>query len=200
MKNPVPSKPFVQLLIAILILQSILLGCLFVKASSLDNKINQTVVDLREDEAAQSRMLYNEIDYQKSLQRPTLLAKENLLLFPELKITLPYNDVTKTLQYSAEDQAGIVASITSTLLDDHKERQLGCSWLVGVNLKDGKPLSPWDEAAGSVKLSDGRTLYIVAAKAFKDNEGSSTEECATEAWRFITPKQVADEFKKAQSY
>lgn len=139
--------------------------------------------------------LLNEIEYQKSVRRPAILAKENQVAIPELGITLPYNEVTKTLQYTTD----VETRITSDLISDRQLRQLSCSDLVRITYKDGNPYSPWEEAAGSVKLANGKTLYIIAAKAFKNNEASS-EECATEVWTRITPQQVANEFKKAQSY
>lgn len=188
--------------IILTVLLIIMLGGLFIKTVSLDNKLDKAVTELnrfRDDEAAQTRMLYNEIDYQKSLLRPVVLVKENLVLFPELKISLPYNDFTKTFQYSVDNQAGVNIGITSTLLNDHEVRQLGCSQLVRVNTKDATPFSPWEESAGSTTLADGRTIYLVSAKAFNNNE-ASTEECASQVWRHITPSQVVQELKKAQNY
>jgi hypothetical protein len=41
-------------------------------------------------------------------------------------------------------------------------------------------------------------LYIISPIAFENNEGSTTA-CESEVWINITPKRVADEFKKAES-
>jgi hypothetical protein len=190
-KKLASSKSTHQLLFVLVLLLAVLAGGLFVEANSLSNKLDKTKDD--------QTLLYNEIDYQKSLLRPVVLPKENLVVFPELKISLPYNDVTKTFQYTVDNQRGVQLGITSTLLTDHKMRQLSCSELVSVNQQDGIPFSPWEETAGTIKLADGRTLYLIAAKAFKNNEASSLE-CASEVWHQITPQQVVDEFKKAQTY
>ncbi len=144
----------------------------------------------------QNNQISNEINTIKSLKNPIVTPEDKKLVFPELAFALPYNDVTKTLQYIYDD--GINMNITSTLINDSKERQMSCSWLVRVNTQNDSAYSPWEESAGSVKLDDGRTLYIVAAKAYKNHE-ASTEECASEVWTQITPLQVADEFKKAES-
>jgi hypothetical protein len=184
------------ILVFVLVLESLFIGFLLVKSSdvvSLEKELTQQ----KESAETQRLRLLNEIDYQKSLQRPVILAREKLVVFPELNIALPYNDVTKTLQYSFDD--GENMRVTSTRLNDSKDRQMGCSDLVRINMQDGSPFSPWEAAADSVKLSDGRTVHIIVAKAFKNNE-ASTEECASEVWTRITPGQLADEFKKAHAY
>lgn len=171
-----------------------------VRSSNLSVKIADSQKELTEQkESAETQRLrlLSEIDSQKYLQRPVVLAKEKLVVFPELNVALPYNDVTKTLQYSFDDGKNL--RVTSTRISDPKERQMNCTGLVRINMHDGSPFNPWEESAGSVKLSDGRTVHIIAAKAFKNNE-ASTEECAREVWMLITPQQLVEEFKKAQSY
>lgn len=66
-------------------------------------------------------------------------------------------------------------------------------------MRDGSAFNPCEEAAGSIKLPDGRTLHIIAAKVFKNKE-TSTGECASEVWKQITPAQVVEAFKKAVAY
>jgi len=199
-------KRFHVILVALLLIA--LLACsgfLFYKSNSLERKLGTAVSDLhklQEYDKQQDRSVQSTVDYSMSLQRPAVMVKENLVAIPELKITLPYNNITKTLLYSMDDIEPDDSNdlrVTSTHITDTEERQLSCSGLVRINMKSGTPYSPWEETAGSVKLSDGRTLHIVAAKAFKNNE-ASTKECETEVWHQITPKQVADEFKKAVAY
>jgi hypothetical protein len=144
--------------------------------------------------------LYAEIDYQKSLQKPVVSPKEMLVIIPELGISLPYNETTKSLQYSYNDLEGSIDTrVTSTLITDHESRQMGCSELVRISTESGTPYSPWEKSAGEVKLEDGRTIYIIEAIAFANDE-ASTEECASEAWINITPEQITEQFKEAKVY
>jgi hypothetical protein len=180
------------------LLQAVVAGLLIILLAALFLQVFHLRKDL-DAVKAESSVLYNEIDYQKSLSRPVVAARDNQVVFPELKIALPYNDVTKTLQYSVDDRSDVGASVTSTLLTDHKVRQMNCSQLVRFTFTDGHPFSPWEESAGSVRLADGRTLYMVAAKAFRNKE-ASTLECAAEVWHNVTPARIVEEFKKAQTY
>lgn len=165
------------------------IGVLAYQTVTLGNDIDDFKLD--------KSLIYNEIDYQKSLLRPAIAAKEKLVVFPELGVALPYNDVTNTFQYYITGQGEM--SVTSSLLVDHKTRQMSCSGLVRISTKSGTPYSPWEESAGSVKLANGKTIYIVAAKAFENNE-ASTKACESEVWQSITPSQVTAEFKKMRQY
>jgi hypothetical protein len=186
-KNIRSQSLLVYLLVAILVIQSATLVGLLLVAKSFKRDLDKTNTQLS--------MVMPEVDYQKSLHRPVVMPKEKLVAFPEMGVTLPYNDITKSLQYTYD---GDNMRLTSSMLSDHTVRQMGCTDLVRINTKDNSPFNPWEEAIGSVELADGRTIYIIAAKAFKNNE-ASTEECATEVWTQIKPKQVAEEFKKAQT-
>lgn len=181
-------------------------GLSLIVLGSLVSTINSISTELsRQKQTAEEQQikLESEIEAQKLLRRPVVMVKENRVAFPELNITLPYNSVTRTLQYLANDPPfgdGKDTRITSELATDTSElRQMNCTDLVRINFEDGSPYSPWEESAGSVKLANGKTLYIVATKAFKNHE-ASTEECTTEVWKLITPQQIAEEFKKAESY
>jgi hypothetical protein len=169
---------------------------LVVKTNSLTSDLTSSKAQLTQQSQAQNQKLLNEIDNQASLLRPTVLVKDQLVAFPELGLALPYDKVSKTLQYTVDDNGD--ARVTSTLLVDHKDRQLSCSQLVRVSTVKSEVYSPWEEAAGTLKLPDGKMVYIVAAKSFKNNQ-ASTQECATEVWTQITPQKVADEFKMAKS-
>lgn len=174
-------------------------GYLFYKTVALKNELDQTNKELalqKEEASQQANMLLNEIDYQKSLQRPVILPKEKQVVFPEFAITLPYNKITKTLQYSI---SGSDMRVTSILISDHKVRQMSCSQLVRISTKNGTPYSPWEQSAGSIKFADGRTIYIIEAKAFKNNE-ASTEECETEVWHTIGPGTIAAQFSEMRAF
>jgi uncharacterized protein (DUF952 family) len=155
------------------------------------------LAEVRQDANEQANLLKFEIDTQKALQRPVVFLKDSTSAIPELRLALPYNDVTKTLQYSYDNEGNV--RVTSTLINDRMLRQISCTDLVRATVKDGTVYSPWEEDSGSVKLSDGRTLHIYAARAYK-NDQASTEACAEEVWKQITPQQVAAEFKKAHAY
>jgi hypothetical protein len=149
-----------------------------------------------DDASTQIALIHNEMENTNALLKPAVSAKENRVYFPEIKLSLPYNDVTKYLQYSYDSKD---TSISSALVSDRVMRQLDCTQLVRLNFNDNRPYSPWEELAGSVKLQDGRTMNIFAAKAFESNEGS-TADCPKEVWQQVTPQQVGDAFKSAESY
>ena len=189
-------------LIVIVVVQSALFVYLFLVMRDLRQGLNDTRAQLNQQED-RSTSLQDEIDHQRSLLRPVVLAEKELIAFPELKITLPYNSVTKFLQYYYDgDEPESNSSdiiVSSTLLNDRIDRQMDCLELVRVSLEGRSPRSSWEEVAGSINLSDGRTLHVIAAKAYSNNE-ASTAECADEVWTMITPEQVAAEFRKARSY
>lgn len=192
MKKTIQSNNMYVSLMAITLVLAILVAFLLVKTHILNNRLNET----QATSEMQIGRLQAAIGNQKTMQRPVIIADKQLVVFPELKAALPYNNVTKHLQYYVDDQANL--RVTSALLNDYAERQLSCDELVRVGAV-AKPLSPWESAVGSVTLAEGRTLSIVAAKAFKNNQ-ASTLECETEVWTQVSPSQVADEFKKAQAY
>lgn len=169
---------------------------LIVKTNSLSAELKTSKANLTQQIQTQNQKLLNEIGHQASLLRPAVIAKDQLVAFPELGLALPYDNVSKTLQYTVDDNGDV--RVTSTLLVDHKDRQLSCSELVRVSTTKSEVYSPWEEAAGTLKLPDGKLVYIVAAKSFKNNQ-ASTQECATEVWTQLTPQKVADEFKMAKS-
>lgn len=157
--------------------------------TKLQQQSDQRVGDLEAD-----------INALQTEQRPALAYKENKLVIPELKITLPYNDITKSLRYSYDEQDNDQnARVTSSLVGQQPEQQLSCNELVRLSFRNAIPYNPWEEKAGDIKLTDGRTLHIIAAKAFANNE-ASTEGCVDIAWARITPQQVAAELRKAESY
>jgi len=144
----------------------------------------------------QMETVLNDLQSQAVTSQPAIDVSDNTIAFPEMRIKLPYNNITKTLRYTTD---GEMLRVGSSLITDHKIRQLGCSELVRVSLKGGPVYSPWEEQAGSVTLADGRELHLYAAKAFANDQASS-KECADEVWIKIKPSQVAEAFKEAQSY
>jgi hypothetical protein len=186
-KSNLRSKQiFIYLVTALLVVQSATMIFLLLRTSNLEHD--------RTNVTTQINRLAADIDGDNSLQHPVVMAKEKLIAFPEIGITLPYNDVTKTFLYTYD---GENVRVTSTMLNDHKQRQMSCAELVRISMRSGTPYSPWEETANAVALPDGRTMHTIAAKAFKNNE-ASTLACASEVWIQTNPQQVADEFKKAQ--
>jgi len=172
-----------------------LFGLVFAKLYNVEQDLKEAQTQISE----QSSLLFNEIDIQKSLLRPIVDAENKTVIIPEVGIKLPYNDITKTLQYSYEGGENGFLRITSTLISDRESnRQLGCSELAIVDFDNGDPINPWTESGGSTVLDDGRTLYIVSPIAYENNEGS-TLDCKSEVWLQINPEQVREELKKAEA-
>lgn len=176
-------------------LQVFTIGYFVWRTQSLSHELNNYIGEqFMRDSIAQDRL---------SMQKPVIMPKEKLVVFPELNVALPYNDVTKTLSYTYDpgdgDQNTANIRVSSTLAKDPKlSRQIDCTSLTRVNLNFGSAYSPWEEESGSVELGNGQKIFLVKSRAYKNNEGS-TEECASEVWTQITPEQVVAEFKKAQS-
>ena len=145
---------------------------------------------------AENMRLRSELTIAASMERPSLIATNDTLAFPEFHIAIPFNDKSKTLLYSIDPEGDI--RVTSSLTVDTEVRQLSCNELVRISLTRSTPYSPWEESAGSVTLGDGRTLHIIASKAYK-NDQASTEECA-QVWQQFTPQQAAETFKQARAY
>lgn len=198
MKNAARSNRSVSRIVYIITaVQFVAIVILFGVVFQLRNSTNKTAAELKQ----QNLQFIGEVNYQKSQLRPIILPKEKLVVFPELNISLPYNLVTKTLQYNFDEESNL--RVTSTLINEPyagemSDMQISCAELVRINPSSGTPYSPWEEAAGSVQLGGEKTIHIITAKAFKNNQ-ASTEECARKVWLQVTPQQVADEFKKAQS-
>jgi len=191
-KFQLTKNPLVLLLIAVLLVQSALLTYLFIDNQRIKQQIDDASMDYN--------LLSSEIINQKSLLRPVVSPKENLVIIPELDIALPYNDITKTLQYYSDD--GIYYRFTSTQTNQYNDaglRQLSCMELSRINFEDGNPFSPWEVGAGSVKLADGRELFITKPIAIEREEASTTD-CEKWEWTSLHPDQVAEEMQKATSY
>mgnify|MGYP000153249296 CR=1 FL=1 len=162
-------------------------------------ELNRQKTAFRENQEAvndQVFMLQREVDLQKQMLRPVFRPSDGRLVLPEANISLPYNEITKYLQYS-EDLNGNIR-FTSALVSDYEpQRQLNCTELARINFTDGTPYSPWEDYSGEVQLENGQTMYIISAVAFESNEGT-TEVCAEDVWLQVTPQQVADELLKAE--
>jgi len=183
-----------RLLYGILTLFFVLFGFMFIKLNNVHTQLD----DVKTEMVKQNSLIMNEINSQKSLLRPVVDIENNSIVIPEAGIKLPYNDITKTFQYSYDSGEYGYLRVTSTLISDNIERQLSCSELALISFSNGSAINPWTEASGSVKLSDSRILFIISPIAYENNEASTTA-CETEVWTTISPKVVAEEFKKAVS-
>lgn len=121
----------------------------------------------------------------------------SVVYIPELRIKLPYNVVTKTIQYSPRmDQKGAETEeldvSSAKYIAPEKMTRVNCSDLVRLKVEaQPSPYNP-NEKATSVNLVDGRTLQIY--------EAINQDEC-TDSWSTtISPSTLASEFKQAQSY
>ncbi|HEX3568759.1 MAG TPA: hypothetical protein VHT70_03745 [Candidatus Saccharimonadales bacterium] len=145
--------------------------------------------NLKSDQADQVQMLYNTIDANAQANAVAVDAQNNRVYVPELHISLPYNDITKTLRYTYSDRDG--ARFYSTLVTDHAVHQISCYDMVRAK-HEATPnaYSPGQPHVATV-LAGTPPLQLYT-------ESNTT--CATQAWMQITPAQIADELKQAQSY
>jgi hypothetical protein len=140
-------------------------------------------------------LTYNEIDSHAQQYSLTVLPKENLLYMPELKITVPLNPITRSIQYNLNqgvpgDNSGDIR-ISSSYMTDHSLHVQSCADMVRLKIEaTPNAYSPDQPLYATVGLADGRKLNIYA---------STTKDC-TVAWQAISPQQISDEIKKAQSY
>lgn len=180
------------LITILLIVASVIL--VYVKIHNVEQELDKA----NKENDKQYALLQNKLNYQNSLLTPTFDASSNLLIFPEIGIQLPFNEITKTLRYTHDSGQYGYTRITSTLVVDHQERQIGCSELAIIDFDNNGPISPWAQDSGSVKLDDIRTMYVTTPVAYENNE-ASTLACASEVWTNITPEKVAEELKKAKA-
>lgn len=144
---------------------------------------------LRQDQKEQTQLLYNAIDGSAQAEAVVVNPQDNRVYVPELHISLPYNDITKTFRYSYTDQDG--ARFYSTLVTDHATRQISCYDMVRVK-HEAKPnaYSPGQPHVATV-AAGALPLQVYA---------ESNASCAAEAWLQITPARITDELKHAQTY
>lgn len=203
--EPRRKKIILVVAVAVIAFLFFVIALLYSRIVNLDNvtaNLKQEQAKLSEQIETERRFLLGQIDAKNALTPVATDAVNRKVYIPEAGIALPYNDITKTLRYSLDSPEYIAEAnirLTSTLVSDVEERQLSCIDLVRVSFVSGEPYSPWEESAGSVELSDGRTMHIIMAKAY-ENEEASTLACASEVWSNATPELVAAELANAESY
>lgn len=167
------------------------------KNSQTESKILDISQQLTETTAtieANRMMAINESQWAREAIKPLYNSAKNTLMMPELGIEMPYNDISKTIEYVVD---GDNIRVTSNLLVDYSySRQMSCTQVLRVNFKSDEVYNPWEELYASVDLGGEKKMHLLTIKPFKNNEGS-TEECEKEVWNRTTPKQIADEFKSA---
>jgi hypothetical protein len=147
---------------------------------------------LKNDLAANTSLIqrtYNAIDANAQASAPVLSPQDNRLYVPELRISLPYNEITKTLRYTYGDRDG--ARFYSTLITDHAVHRISCYDMVRAK-HETKPdaYSPGQPHVATVGTGTP-PLQLYAEQ---------NDECATQAWQVVTPTQITDELKQAQAY
>jgi hypothetical protein len=120
---------------------------------------------------------------------PVYSPQDGRMYVPELRISLPYNDITKTLRYTYSERDG--ARFYSTLVTDRTAHVISCYDMVRVK-HEAKPnaYSPGQPSVATVQAGDP-PLQVYAEK---------NAECAIQAWTQVTPAQIADQLKQAQAY
>jgi hypothetical protein len=145
--------------------------------------------NLQNDLNTKTQLLYNEVDSNTQASAPVVSPQDGRTYIPELRISLPYNDTTKTLRYTYSERDG--ARFYSTLVTDHATHTISCYDMVRVK-HESKPnaYSPGQPYVATVQAGDP-PLQVYAEK---------NAECAAQAWLQITPAQIADQLKQAQAY
>jgi hypothetical protein len=187
-KSSKPQSMLKYLLIAVLVLQTVAIGYLFTHVKSMNDSLAETTDKVL--------LLSGTVQDNYTTQSPAIMPRENLVAFSDLGFAIPYNEITKSLRYNSYN--GIDTYVSSTQVIDTKARQISCTELVRINTESDEKYSPWEESAVSVKLSNGKTIHIFAAKAFANDE-ASTMGCGEEVWGILSPKMVAAEFQNAQA-
>jgi len=175
------KKAIIAAIIVLAIAQVITLGLL----SKINNDLNKKTEDTNQS----IQLAYNEIDSDSVQQTLAPIPGAQRLYMAEFNLTVELNETTRTMRYY-EDTEGNVR-ITSAYMFDHQMREQSCDDMVRLRIEP-KPnaYSPSQPHYATVMLSDGRPLQIYA---------STLKECAT-AWRALTPQQLAEQFKGAQTY
>jgi hypothetical protein len=122
-------------------------------------------------------------------------AGASKVYIPELKIYLPFNQLARDLKYAYTDDPTTSAGFSTKILLSHPIQRMNdipcVQTFAGLTVnKDDPPSWQNSENAGTVKLKDGRTLYL-----YKNN----LKNCVN-LWAGITPDNVVDLLKQARSY
>jgi hypothetical protein len=147
------------------------------------------IKNLREDLNTKTQLLYSEVDSNAQASAPVVNPEDGRTYIPELRISLPYNDTTKTLRYTYSERDG--ARFYSTLVTDHATHTISCYDMVRVK-HEAKPnaYSPGQPYVATVQAGHP-PLQVYAEE---------NVECAAQTWLQITPAQIADQLKQAQAY
>ena len=143
--------------------------------------------DFRQAIQSAQRVLYNPADVD---------AAANRVYFPGLKIYVPLTNKSETLIYTNQLESSTpVESIVSarSISDNYLNNFDDLKCLVkpaGVSVD--KPSGAWKESekAGTVKLGDGRTLYLYKT----DASGCQN------IYAYVSPGDIIDSLKQAMSY
>jgi hypothetical protein len=192
------TRPRITHIVLLLLLAAVVY--LFVQNHSLSNRIDSLGID--EVKTAQAVSSAN-ASAQGQSQKVIATPEGNFVYIPELRLKLPYDPVSKYLAYGIRsDGTGEVfrnndkeADVTSSrFTPPAKPTRMDCSALARIKIEDKSNAYSPHEKPSSVKLADGRTLWIY--------EPTGLDECET-AWSLSaspSPAAVAAEFQKAQSY
>jgi hypothetical protein len=204
MKKIKPSHPSNRVLIFILVLiigvQTALLGYFGLKTQILWDQIqgcssNQQGICLS---------TFPALDYVRDSingLRPNQGVSDNngsKIYFPELKISIPFSQEGRALRYEylakSQDNNEMASFSTYNLMNRpiQKWSDIPCyQFLAGLSVdKPDQTFWQYPEQAATVKLKDGRTLYIYKNKL---------KGCG-DVWVDKTPDTIVELLKQAQSY
>ncbi|HET9850833.1 MAG TPA: hypothetical protein VFP35_04410 [Candidatus Saccharimonadales bacterium] len=188
------------LAVLVLLLLIVLIGYGY-KIRDLDNELNGVGSDTQKQENGLA-MFPLKVYIQNALkgfyhEAGVASATDNRVYFPEMKFYLPLNDQTRSLRYlytSGDKTAHLPAQAQFTtvfflnrLVDSFND--VPCQQrltAVGINNKIGTDLT----TAGSLKMSDGRTLYFY----------KNTEPACRQFYQVSVPQQIINLLKEAKPY
>lgn len=196
------AKPWVNLLIVVAVVQIVAIAWLVMGNRRLDNEVKQTkdaVSQAEENLETEIRGVNGDIAYSAVIQNVIITPTGDEVLIPEFRIKLPLTDLSKSIAYSIRGELDVdaesefEADIESThFLFNDVDTVRSCTHLVRIKIEDKqRPANP-NEKPTTVNLVDGRKLQIY--------ELSDIDECEEDWSGLISPKNMAAEFKNAQSY
>jgi hypothetical protein len=201
MKRITPYIPRVLLFLALIAL-AVLVGLLWHKNSTLDDKVTALQQSsVAHQQTDQKLWLQNGKErFGTGLQKIFTTDTADYVYMPELQIRLPYSSFATSIEYAMRQNTGIgggtkpteadvtssqyVAPTTPTVMD--------CSNLVRIEIKDKANSYSPQEKSYSVTLGDGRTLQIY--------EFAGDQECQQSWADTASPAQVTAVLKQATAY
>jgi hypothetical protein len=187
-----------QWLVLILCLVTLGLG---VRTAQLKSELNRTNDDLTHIGQVALLRTANQ-SQQATAERAVIDPISSSVYLPEFRVKLPYDSVSKTIAYVMRNDIGLgdatvhsapEADLTSIkFVPSDIATKVDCSSFVRLKLEaKPNPYSPHEKAV-TVNLGGGKSLQVY--------ETVNVKECQATWNQLISPSDLANELKKAESY